>query len=684
MAQYKCIECNIEFEAKHKTMLCPECKSKPLICVVCGKEFPKKYFPYNQKTCSAKCRGVYRAQSGVAAEGAAKMKQTKMDRYGTLDPTQVALKNTGSLHSRICPLCGKEFMPKAVRQIYCEDKHYGPCPACGKLTEIKDYNIGPQACSEKCRIALINTTCLERYGNKDAVNSEHAKELAREHSLAKYGVEYYSQTDEYKQRYKQTSLEKYGVEYPMQSSEVRDRATATCLERYGVTSYAKTDECKERTKKTQLTRFGGIGFQSPQLRERIIATNREKYGCDYSINNPEIRKKAIQSLRKRYGVDNWFSSNERLAQTIVNPEKLENYNQFKANPEEYVLSHFNKKPTIRQLCDDLGVTDTPIYDILVAANCQHVLDHTKQSSMEREMEEFLRSLTDRDILMNTRKVIKPLELDFYLPQYKFAIECNPSSSHNSSVDSWKGQPLPYNYHQIKSDRSQSEGIFLMHVFGYEWEHKRDIMKSMIRNVLGCNMSKIYARKTEVKEIPYKQAKQFLDANHRQGNTISTVRLGLIDKNSGELVSLMTFGPTRPTMGKRTDDSSKIYELSRFCNKLNTSVVGGASKLFSYFVKHYTFDKIISFSDIAHTRGTLYNTLGFVAVSRTAPNYVWVKPYKEFYKNRTSCQKHNLINLFDDVTEQTIKDKSEREIMIEHGFVQVFDSGVIRWEYAAND
>ena len=48
-------------------------------------------------------------------------------------------------------------------------------------------------------------------------------------------------------------------------------------------------------------------------------------------------------------------------------------------------------------------------------------------------------------------------------------------------------------------------------------------------------------------------------------------------------------------------------------------------------------------------------------------------------SRVQCQKHNLRKLFDDPSID-IEHRTEKEIMVEHGYVQVFDSGVIRWEY----
>jgi hypothetical protein len=39
-----------------------------------------------------------------------------------------------------------------------------------------------------------------------------------------------------------------------------------------------------------------------------------------------------------------------------------------------------------------------------------------------------------------------------------------------------------------------------------------------------------------------------------------------------------------TFGKRRINSKINLELIRFCNKLNTSVIGSASKLFNNFIK----------------------------------------------------------------------------------------------------
>ena len=38
------------------------------------------------------------------------------------------------------------------------------------------------------------------------------------------------------------------------------------------------------------------------LLKKIIATNQEKYGCDWQMQSPEIMQKSYQTTLERYGV----------------------------------------------------------------------------------------------------------------------------------------------------------------------------------------------------------------------------------------------------------------------------------------------------------------------------------------------------------------------------------------------
>lgn len=54
-----------------------------------------------------------------------------------------------------------------------------------------------------------------------------------------------------------------------------------------------------------------------------------------------------------------------------------------------------------------------------------------------------------------------------------------------------------------------------------------------------------------------------------------------------------------------------------------------------------------------------------------------------YYTRVACQKRNLRHLFNDPNID-IDNMTERQIIESHGYAQVFDSGVIRWEYVHNN
>ena len=664
-----CARCGKEFEAVHKTSVCTDCKIQK--CIICDEEFELKW-PYTAVTCSSKCRGIYRKESGIGKKVAKKASETLKMKHGVSNASKIALK------PRKCAYCGKEFIPSSNRQKYCKDNHYGPCPVCGKLVLIKDMSIGPQACSEQCRQESIRRTCLERYGCETAVISDHARQLSKQTCMRKYGVDHYSKTDEYHEKFKKTSIERFGVDVPMKNSEVQQKAKDTNNERYGGNSPMCSEEVKAKAAETAKEHFGGLGFSSPEILERAKATNIIRYGVPYPAQSDVVKSKMENTCIERYGSKNWLCTRDRLESVIHDSSKIDEYISFSADPKSYILSHYNHTPTCIQLCRDIGITDTTVYSILIKNNCRDMATF-RESSMEVELYDFLRSLVPNATIQRCcRSVITPLELDFYLPEYRFGIECNPTITHNSSFsDPWGENPKPMSYHKRKTDICESKGIFLFHIFGYEWVHKKDIVKSMIRHILMKDCVKIYARNCDVRDVSDLDSRNFLNSNHRQGYASSTIRLGLYYDNV--LVSLMTFGKSRNTLGSIKDNDT-TYELIRYCNQRGTCVIGAASRLFKHALMRFPeICKILSFSDRAHTRGALYETLGFHKVSQSDPSYVWVNTYDESYLSRVACQKKNLRKLFNDDSID-IDNHTERQIMESHGYARVYDSGVIRWEY----
>jgi hypothetical protein len=180
--------------------------------------------------------------------------------------------------------------------------------------------------------------------------------------------------------------------------------------------------------------------------------------------------------------------------------------------------------------------------------------------------------------------------------------------------------------------------------------------------------KIYARKCEIKEVTFEKSKLFLDMNHIQGNYNSKHNIGLYYNK--ELVSLMCFTKIR------FEKNVNGYELTRFCNKINTSVIGGASKLLKYFIKKHNPRKIISFADLRYSNGNLYEKLGFLLIEKIKPSYYYFNPNE----NKTGLKRHSRLEFKKQliITENN-KNLTEHEIMLSKGYVRIYNAGNLKFE-----
>ena len=224
-----------------------------------------------------------------------------------------------------------------------------------------------------------------------------------------------------------------------------------------------------------------------------------------------------------------------------------------------------------------------------------------------------------------------------------------------------------NFHLDKTNKLKTYGIRLIHIFEDEYNNKKDIVKSRIMNILGKTPNILYARKTKIIMIDNKTSSLFMEENHIQGNCASSVRIALLYNN--EIVSVMTF--SKPRLNVRGKKKEGVYELVRFCNKINYTVIGGASKLLSFFIKGFNPVKIISYADKRWSDGNLYKKLGFDLVSESKPSYFYVKGLKRF--NRFNFRKDVLVKNGGDPK------LSENEIMLDMGYKRIYDCGSMKFE-----
>lgn len=642
-----CRICGKEFESKGKFPLCDDCKIQ--CCVICGKEFTPAY-PYNGKCCSNQCRAELR-------------KKTNLEKYGVDNPSkrpEVKKKIQSTFEQKYGghPMATKEVQDKA------------------KLTNLERYGVEHAAQNETIK-AKVFSTQFERYGGT-GYGSEAIRHKIQRTNMEKYGANTPFESEKVQETIKQVNLEKYGNENPMKNPEVVQKLQSTFQDLYGTPWAIGSDIVRSKISDTVLQKYGvACILDDPDVRNKIQDTMLHRYGTIHPAQNPEVLQKTKETIMRKYGVTSYTQTMDYRKKVMKDPTKADRYEEFMKSPVQYIQAHYRVSPTIPSVAKDLGVCEGVIYNWVSSLDIWDLFEH-KYSSMENEVNEFLLSLGVQNVVRNDRQVIKPLEIDLYLPDYKFGIECNPTDTHNSSfLGPFEEPPKPYTYHQVKTKAAIENGITLFHIFGWEWKYRRPIIESMIKNALGLCGRKVPGRRTYVCEVPFKECVQFLVANHRQGSTSAPIRLGLRDASTDELLSVMTFNRTRSNQGATKTSGDNEWELSRFCTKLDTIVHGGASKLFKYFLSNYHPYKVVSFSDAAHTRGALYGKLGFSQISWSSPDYVWVRMKDDKAFNRSNTMKSNLSKF---LGEEVDLSQTEKQIMEAHGFAQVFDSGVIRWEY----
>lgn len=405
--------------------------------------------------------------------------------------------------------------------------------------------------------------------------------------------------------------------------------------KYGFAKYcsptcAQIDEkTQEKQKQTKIEKYG-IDYGNIII-EKTKQTKIEKYG-DEKYNNINKLK---QTCLERYGVDNPMKS--KIFQEKSKRTCLEKYGI------EWSIQLINHKLKGKKQ---------------LIINNPDIIDWDKNTNIENIIKDILDEY-DIDYIQNDKSVLSTLELDFYIPDKNLAIECNGIYWHSS-----KFRDNKFHYNKMKA--CEERGIQLLTIWEDQIYNNIDIIKSIVLSKLNIYENKIYARKCEIKEVNSKDSKDFLMKNHLQGSVNSSVKLGLYYNN--KLVSLMTFGKKRSALGNKNTDG---WELYRFCNKLNTQVIGGASKLFKYFINNYQVNKIESFSSNDISNGLLYNKLGFKMISETF-SYWYIKNKKRYH--RYKFRKSELIKMgFDE-------NKTEFQIMEDNGYHRIYDTGQKKWIY----
>lgn len=479
------------------------------------------------------------------------------------------------------------------------------------------------------------------------------------------------------EKYKKTMIERYGVENGFQHPAIKEKSRQTIKDRYGVESVHQIPGVPEKRVENSRAKWGtDHPRQSEAVNQRIKDTNLKRYGDYYAIRTPDVLEKAHASMLKKYGVTNYFSvpdHQKKIRDALYEQTGCTNQGQLKLS--EGVLAILTNEEEFTKLCignnfeyvaASLG---TSAFTVARYARLYDIVDQMSLgygSAQEKLLADTIRNMGVA-VVERSRQLIPPYEVDIYLPEYKMAIEYNGIYHHTE----FTGKKDKY-YHLKKYELCRDRGIDLIQVCSTVYQKKKDVILSMIKGKLGMS-SRIPARKCILREVSYRDAVEFLDKTHLMTSTTTgSIRLGLY--YCDELVQILTLGNSRKAMsGKSTVGE---YEIIRIASKLDTVVVGGLSKLFTYFVTEYAPSRVFSYSDLRYFTGKSLKQLGFRDVGVSKVGY-WYTDYVNVF-HRYNFRKDELVRKGHDPS------FTESEIMRGLGYDRLWDCGQQKWEWTVDE
>ena len=256
------------------------------------------------------------------------------------------------------------------------------------------------------------------------------------------------------------------------SDRANSRRRETCLRKYGVDHPSKISETRTKAKQTYFERTGfNHNMYNPETKEKIKKTMLIKYGYEFNLQNQTTQQLIKSSNFDKYGT---ISPNQGK---ILNLDKLNDRNFWQTT---FVKDNFFDYKLAMVF---FNLTLPKIHEYAKKLKLQFIKYNTT-SRAERAITKYLESL-DLIVIQNDRNVLKPMELDIWLPELGLGIEYNGlywHSYHDMIGTSPKQVDLEYmKYrHQKKSLASIEKGIRLLHLYDDQtWPEQIEIIENFL-------------------------------------------------------------------------------------------------------------------------------------------------------------------------------------------------------------
>lgn len=365
---------------------------------------------------------------------------------------------------------------------------------------------------------------------------------------------------------KKTNLKKYGNE----NYNNRKKSIETCIEKYGVDNVQKVKEINIKSHEQR---------NEKEILNKTRKITRELYGKEHALQIDKFKEKSNKTKKEEYGDEN-YNNREKCKQTCIEKYGVDNVQKLietKNKKKKYIIQ---KNKNIISIDDDFNYfincdnEKNHVYKTYPTLHYNRILSKTiccticnpinsSKSGLEHQLYEYIKSIYSEKILRNKRTIIKPYELDIYLPNLKLGIEFNGLYHHS---DKFKSK----NYHLNKTELAEKNDIKLIHIYEDDWLYKVDIVKSMILYNIN-ELPKIYMTNYNISNVNKKMAKSFIEENSLEKYKNCKYNIGMYNEVD-DLIAILSI--------------NYKFQLNHFCMIKFHDIVDSEKTLFEHFIKKY--------------------------------------------------------------------------------------------------
>lgn len=495
------------------------------------------------------------------------------------------------------------------------------CKSCNILLKFRDFRRGygefcSSLCSNKFNVSQIKATNFKRYGSTSWLTSNEGQTYICRHNTLKYGTATYQSSKDFKEKISRTWKQKDISDIIIQRKQLN-------LTKYGKEYYFETEEFKTISKET----------------------NIKKYNAANPMQNEAVQIKAAITRQNTF-------LNKLLTECNVCIE------------EDYTgCSDYRKYKWKCLSCNSLFYDD-----ISNGTKPRCTVCYPRQGTNIEEIIINFLSKNNITYKLRDRQIIKPQEIDIYLPDFKIGIETNGLVWH-TFYSGGKSR----SYHLNKVNKCREQGIRLINLYEDDLQNKDKlkIIQDRLLVMLQKASNRIFSRKCIFTEISKLEAQCFCNTNHLNGYSLSSHHFGL--KYNNKLVMVATFIHRKARGFIKNSNNTSGYELVRLCTLSDMIVVGGVSKIIKNSCAELK-DDIFSYCDIDWGFTDAYTSAGFKYLGDTGPGFYYVLNNKRY--SRFHFAKFKLKKLFTNYSEKL----SERENCINNKIDTLYTTGSSKYIY----